>query len=137
MKVQDSGSVSIASISLRDVTREEWAWIAGLFEGEGCISKNTSRRDCRPKWQVDIASTDYDLLERVADLLPGLGAIYENRRPAHLPHWKTAYHWRVADRGGVYAFLVAVYPWLATRRRAKARQAMLELPPIDLRRRAA
>jgi hypothetical protein len=96
-----------------DWSRERLAWVAGLFEGEGCISQFDSR------WSVHLASTDHDVLVRLNDIV-GLGQINGPYDRGHKPHWV----WQCASQPKVYAFLVAIYPWLGERRGARALEAI-------------
>lgn len=91
------------------------AWLAGLFEGEGCIHI-TKKRYVR----LSIKMTDRDVLERVAALTTGrtLGA-YD--RPGYN---KTLYDWGVSWRPDVEELLNTMLPWFGERRRAKALEAL-------------
>ena len=108
-------------------TRENLAWLAGLFEGEGCISTHQGKTG-RAYWILQIQMTDEDVVRRAAEVA-GAGMVtgpYSSRRENRKPQWA----WRACKRGDVYALLVALWPWLRTRRRARAREALLALPPV-------
>jgi hypothetical protein len=46
------------------VSSTEWAWLAGLLEGEGYFSG-------KPRLVVELEMTDKDVVERAAQLVPG------------------------------------------------------------------
>jgi len=48
---------------MNDITEQNWAWIAGLIEGEGCISITNSY----PVLQIQM--TDKDVMEKLASFL--------------------------------------------------------------------
>lgn len=110
-------------------TRENLAWAAGLFEGEGSIGRHNLKRGGRPQWRMTMASTDEDVLRRFHEIV-GVGHIsgpYCHKNPKHKPYWQ----WCNIRRAWVFALLVAFWPWLCMRRREKAAQAIQELPPVS------
>ena len=119
---------------LRFVVRSaEFAWAAGLFEGEGSLSRNPQEgRRGRAKWVLAVGMTDQDVVERFHAAVGGLGAVrgpYVSRKDGvlHKPTWQ----WSCAKRAHVYALAAALYPNLGERRQAKFREALAELPPVQ------
>lgn len=102
------------------------AWAAGLFEGEGCISRSVQRGGLI-RWQLILTSTDRDVLERFRGVL-GFGSIYRKHQPVE--RWKPCYSWILSKHFLIYAVLVMLYPWFGKRRQAKAREALLEIPEL-------
>jgi len=100
-------------------TRERLAWVAGLFEGEGCIAH--SRNGKYGQWFLVVASTDLDVLERLQEWT-GVGNISgpTQRSESHKPCWT----WRSTKRDETYALLIALYPWLGARRQERARECL-------------
>lgn len=94
-------------------TREELAWVAGLFEGEGCVSAIV-RTHGAPRLNTSVKMTDLDVLER-AQRITGLGKVYGpyQRAPHHKPHWQ----WNVQNAQHAYALVIMLFPWLGSRRR--------------------
>jgi hypothetical protein len=95
--------------------REEIAWAAGLFEGEGCITQSSGQSVLR------LNSTDLDVLERFHAAV-GRGEIYgpyENRpsRFRRKPFWV----W-VCPRSDAVDVIAELGPWLGSRRLARARE---------------
>lgn len=68
------------------------AWAAGLFEGEGCFTRNFTRSKNGPRrvhLQMTLVSTDLDVLQRFARIVGG------NTRPIRRPgsRFKQAWGW--------------------------------------------
>ncbi len=112
-------------------TRENIAWLAGLFEGEGSLScrrvQTEKRGHGRAPWALDVSMCNEDVLRR-AHVISGVGNLhgpYDNGE-GHKPYWK----WTTTKRAHVFALLVALWPWLGERRRAKACEALRDLPPV-------
>lgn len=98
------------------------AWLAGLFEGEGCfeIGRNGLVR-------LTIAMTDRDVIERIDALVPSNGI---SVRPSHTPvkgnggKPRDIYAWRVSGPEKVTAVINAILPYLGKRRTARAREVL-------------
>lgn len=105
---------------MRDI---DIAWLAGLFEGEGCIVKNHSGAS------VTIHMTDRDVMERVDRLFPSKTGLHVKWKASE--HHKDAYMWHVGERKRVEEFLALMLPWFGERRAARAREilAWLETRP--------
>lgn len=90
-------------------SREDLAWLAGLYEGEGCVLANPLR--------IRISMTDEDTL-RAFVARSGVGAV-TGPRPATGLGKKPVWDYVVTGRKA-YALLVAMLPWLGERRTAGA-----------------
>ena len=99
---------------MRDV---DVAWLAGLFEGEGCmeIGKNGLTR-------LSIGMTDQDVVDRVQQLVPCAGGVSVRLRKD--PRHKTMYVWRLSGHERVAEVLEQLMPLLGERRRARAQQVL-------------
>jgi hypothetical protein len=97
------------------------AWAAGLFEGEGCITKLNRGTTI----QLSITSTDYDVLEKFKGIV-GCGTIYLNGTPRKDTH-KQAYRWALSASRDVKVILGLIRPHLCLRRAEKADEALLIL----------
>lgn len=97
------------------------AWLAGLFEGEGCvfIRKSDGRA---PLAQVTISMTDEDVIRKAASVA-GLGSVCGPFGPYTTPR-KPLWKWQVARFEEAQAILGAMYPWLHSRRQAKIREVL-------------
>lgn len=114
-------------------TRENIAWAAGLFEGEGCVgvySKPDGARGPRKAPVMKISMTDLDVLEKFQRIV-GFGKIHGptiRRQPNHKPVWS----WSCGGTEKVQALLAAFWSYLCARRQAKAQEvivAMASIPP--------
>lgn len=103
-------------------TEAEWAWVAGLFEGEGTIGFSGIESA-----SVKVSSTDRDVIETLHGMFPVHGGIktllpgtsdlsFRATRPQH--------SWRLGKKAEVETFLEGVLPWLHSRRSARATEAL-------------
>ena len=92
--------------------REDLAWAAGLFEGEGCFTLSG-----RGTARAILNMTDEDVVRRFAQIVR-VGGIRGKRviRPQHKPQWE----WTVQNHEGVQALIAVLWPWLGQRRRSRA-----------------
>jgi hypothetical protein len=90
------------------------AYIAGLFDGEGCITRANSYPI------VQIGMTDRDVIEYLATLG---GTIRVEQPPGNR---KPLYRWRVMAGREVAEFLAAIFPFLRVKRQ-QAEDAIAEI----------
>jgi len=86
------------------------AYIAGLFDGEGCVSykqykrKRPHNKKAYPTWQIrlEIAMTDKSVLTWIHEVL-GVGTVTEKRyRTKYTVGWKKQWRWRCSHRDAFY-----------------------------------
>ena len=96
------------------MTSEEAAYIAGLFDGEGCVSykqymrKRPHNIKPYPTWQIrlEIAMTDKSILVWVMEVL-GVGTVTEKKyKTAYTVGWKKQWRWRCQLRDAYYVCLL-------------------------------
>lgn len=87
------------------------AWCAGLFEGEGCIYR-CNKTDIR----LQIYLTDHDVLARHASIAGGKVTGPYDKPTGRKPQWS----WTEARQSQVRDLLSAWWPYLGSRRRARA-----------------
>lgn len=90
------------------------AWAAGLFEGEGCISKGAQPHHIK----LILRMTDKDVVERFRDLMGG--TIYERDLP---PPRKRIWSW-YANGSEAATVLTRLMPHFGNRRRIRAMQML-------------
>ena len=91
-------------------SKEQIAYIAGVFDGEGHVSVRTNCRSVT----AAITSTDVDILEKVENVFGG--TIYGPYDKGNKP----IYEWhQTGGRKRVWHFLDTVYPFLSLRRQKK------------------
>lgn len=114
------------------MTDLEIAWVAGIIEGEGCISINNGRRDYDAYPLLRVAMTDEDVIRRL-HRVTGVGHIQTSERAdtATGKKRKRSWTWSVGARNEVKEILLAIRPWMSERRSGKISEAlfMLERPP--------
>ncbi len=88
------------------------AWASGLFEGEGTFCFQSTGIGSA----VAIQMTDQDVLEKMKNLFGGkITVAYEAKN-----NWKTCYRWTLGIKDGSEYFVNSIYPYLMSRRQAKA-----------------
>ncbi len=94
------------------------AYIAGLFDGEGCVSykqymrKRKGAKKAYPTWQIrlEIAMTDKSVLQWVTEIL-GVGTMGPRKvRPGRKKQWR----WRCSHRDAYYVCLL-IWPYAHTK----------------------
>jgi len=94
------------------------AYIAGLFDGEGCVSykqymrKRPHNKKPYPTWQIrlEIAMTDKSILIWVNEML-GVGTVGEKRyKTKYTKGWKKQWRWRCSHRDAFYVCCL-IWPW--------------------------
>lgn len=102
-------------------SEKEIAWMAGLFEGEGCVTINPHYRNSNPYVRVSLGMTDADVVEKFHRIL-GLGAVdYNKCRPNRT---KPMIYWRLGKREEIRVFLEVIAPEMGIRRSAKIEEAI-------------
>lgn len=105
----------------------EIAWMAALFEGEGCVDMPRSRTDRGGRhsspFRIKFKMCDRDVLERFHRYAGG-GILIGPHKPSGLGK-KMTYSFSVQGPRA-YALLVAFWPWLGERRREQVSKAMIK-----------
>lgn len=89
------------------MNREELAWAAGLFEGEGCFAISGDHP------HAYLGMTDQDRVEAFHTVME-LGRVYAR---APTPRYKQVWGWSAQRFEAVQAVLAMLWPWLGPRRR--------------------
>jgi hypothetical protein len=113
-----------------NIKREDIAWLAGIIEGEGSItgvSENLKKHQ-RKTYRVVVEMVDEDIIRRCQTIF-GYGQI-RKVNPRGLGK-QIRYVWDVSNRSKVYSLISMIYPWLGTRRKTRAKEALLNLPPTS------
>ena len=112
-----------------DLSIENVAWFAGLFEGEGCFFKDwrkrsTSKRGTVPQYTIKIKMTDKDVIDKLHRLFGG--NIYVDKKQSE--HHKQPYSWYLCRKADVERLITAALPFFGDRR---AHRALDKLDLID------
>ena len=94
----------------------EIAYAGGLFDGEGCISRDGGT--------LTLSMTDRDSVERFAAAV-GVGEVHLDQRARS---GKQMYRWRVHRFEHRQAVTAMLWPWLNQRRRVRALDMLAEYP---------
>ena len=103
------------------VTLADAAYLAGLFDGEGCVIYKKhldTKRKNRPKrykvWRIalEMSMTDKGVMEWVYDLVKcgSLKLNVKNKSPSSKPHWKDQWRWRCSHRDALYVAKI-IWPY--------------------------
>ena len=100
----------------------DYAWAAGVLEGEGCFSifKRKERRNTRSV-AIHCVMGDEDIVRRLHSLF---GCGHVSIIPPRSENWKTMWAWQVQNKVGVLEVILRVLPYLGIRRTAKAKELM-------------
>jgi hypothetical protein len=106
-------------------SREELAWAAGFFDGEGCFCySEAGRYIC-----ISIAQTDREVLDRFRRAVGGLGNIlgpYKNRGPGTYSR-KPQFVYRLNKFEHVQAVAALLWFMLGTQKRNQARRTLRKI----------
>lgn len=95
-----------------ELPETEWAYIAGILDGEGCITYNQNQRGRRyPK--ISIGNTHQGLVEWLRMVLGG-STYYQDR--SDRPGWSDCWLWVHSSGAAVYAILSKCLPYLLVKR---------------------
>jgi hypothetical protein len=106
--------------------REELAWAAGFFDGEGCFSW-TRHWGC-----AVIHQTTLGPLERFQRAVGGIGKIYGPYAPRHKDQWKRKPQWVFRAHRREYVQAIAALLWfkLGDVKRAQAIRVIRKYPTL-------
>lgn len=100
------------------------AWLAGLYEGEGCCSV----RDNSKSVSIIMTTTDKDVIEKVQSIFGSGNVTVQNR-----PNRKESYQWSVGKRNEVERFISETIEFLGQRRTEKFNEALNVYLQRDIR----
>lgn len=103
------------------VNREELAWAAGFFDGEGTTGVKTGKR---PAPQAHLSQTDKRPLERFQKAVFGCGIILGPYSRPQYPNRKPYWTWSVQNFEEVQAVVAALWTFLSEPKRDQARIAL-------------
>lgn len=95
--------------------REELAWAAGFFDGEGCTTYDVQHR-----LKVQIGQIDREVLDRFQRAVGGVGRIYGPYPTKRYPQFRYQIH----SHEGVQFVVAALWPWPGTIKRKQALNAL-------------
>lgn len=98
------------------------AWLAGLFEGEGCAwLRESAKTGKRNRFVLQIAMTDEDIVRR-AHAIAGVGSVHERTRLTK--GGKRVWTWSVTNAEHAAGLAMTIYTFLGSRRQARIRELL-------------
>jgi hypothetical protein len=88
-----------------------WAYLAGLFDGEGCIVTMNSNQP-----SIVITNTNKELIDFLVAKLGGKVYKVPHSKTGNSENWKIGYHWVLAKRHEVYIALSLMLPHLIVKK---------------------
>lgn len=111
----------------------DYAWAAGLLEGEGCFSihQRSTRRNTKSV-AIHCEMTDQDVIEKLHSVF-GIGTVnlranIHGRRDTR--NRKPTWIWSVQSKIGVLEVIIRVLPYLGNRRRVKAQELLQHIENV-------
>jgi len=103
-----------------EINREDLAWAAGLFEGEGSVYLGITGTYKYPS--LKLCTTDKDVIERFHRVVFKLGAIYGPYKyeVVRTPIWS----WETKKFEHIQCVLTLFWGWLGNRRRRKVYEVL-------------
>lgn len=126
------------------MTNEDWYWLIGLLEGEGCFTrqinksrpKGDSRQIIRPYYSLRIAllMTDLDIVEKAYKLFK-CGYITKTSRSKINPKHKDVYTWCI-NGPKAEEWMLKLKPFMGQRRQLRIQELLEEkkLYPVKFNR---
>ena len=107
---------------------KELGWLAGIFDGEGCLTVNHYAGDGHfEQWRATVAMSDEDVVRRF-HMLIGIGTVrgpYIQTGAGRLPMWQ----WNIGRREDILNFCASLSPMMGERRTAKMKDCLAYLVP--------
>lgn len=102
------------------IDREQLAWAAGAFDGEGwaCAARyHPVTKGMTATLTLGVAQAHQELVDRVHSAVGGLGTVFY---PKRIVPWRTPmFNWRVYGFQDVQAVFAMLWPWLGSVKKQK------------------
>lgn len=95
---------------------DNWEWLAGLYEGEGTLTRNNTKANTAA--QLSITMKDKDIIERCAQVTK-VGFL-QGPYVRNNPKWSAMYRWSVYQREDILYVLRGMWDFLGNRRKEQA-----------------
>ena len=109
--------------------REELAWAAGFFDGEGYIGVTLAKRAITPRIVISIAQVDRSVLDKFQSAV-GVGKVYgpyTQRHPKSNPYYQLS----IAGFPFVQHTVAQMWTWLSPVKQAQAKAALEKAKPTN------
>lgn len=102
------------------LSREELAWAAGFFDGEGTAVAYTRENAKGVRYRAFTMAvsqagneTTPEVLSRFLRAVGGIGAIYQSSPYKHTVKWQRRWQWQSGNFETVQAVTAMLWPWLS------------------------
>jgi hypothetical protein len=99
---------------------DNFAWAAGLFEGEGCITDNTNQHGLKYPY-LRLCMKDEDVVRKFQEVV-GVGTI--RFRKQQKEHWSPMWDWYLCKAADVRVLIIKMLPYFGNRRAYRALNAL-------------
>lgn len=111
------------------MTDMELGWLAGVFEGEGCVTASWPHGHLQ--YQAKVEMSDEDIVRRFHQVI-GVGTVRAKRSyPYEISKdgrpWKPMWTWVIGTQEGLLNFCALLQPMMGTRRAAKMAACISDL----------
>ena len=106
-------SPSLQKLSKEPPGLKSIEWAAGLYEGEGYLTRYRNR------WELGIKMTDLDVLQDFYDFVRCGNRRGPYHTPSQKPHHKPYYLWRTYNKKEIFTIVAEFYPLMCKRRLEK------------------
>lgn len=97
--------------SVRRVPKTERAWMAGLFDGEGCVSHHTRSRTVSLYVRLTVKMTSAPAIDRFSSLVELTGCCLGRYQRDYGPAGKTMYTCVAQNASAIVALILLVRPY--------------------------
>ncbi len=111
----------------RVINREELAWAAGFFDGEGCTVLQRSKKHPRTYLYTSLTQVNLEPLKRFHNAVGGLGVIYGPYTHGRGRNWAPIHKWHTNKFEHSQAVLAMLWSFLSAPKRAQASAALREV----------
>jgi len=109
--------------------REELAWAAGFFDGEGSIGGYSNPEEAHISFVLRVYQTERTTLDRFHKAVLDIGAVNGPYfRQDRKEHHKPAYMYSVCGHPQVQAVIALLWPFLSQPKKNQTRKALRRLP---------
>ena len=96
------------------IPNPNWAWIAGIYEGEGCISSRSHvRKDGTRAPRLTVVMADEDVITRLYNIT-GVGTV---SGPYNYTGGKPQFKWHISELDDIEYIISQIWEWLGERRK--------------------
>lgn len=97
---------------MKELTKEDAAYLAGLYDGEGCIGYRIRRSDGYPTVSLDVCMTDSKAVDW-AQSATGCGKVYFKK--VNRGNRRDVYYWKVTSLDQIAWILKQCRPYMKTK----------------------